>query len=93
MYNPHVTTPHGCYHRLISGGPAQQGREEKECTINGSSQEVALISMTSNVFQQPWSFMLDHISTDQSTLVEMNGICFETLIVGTHLVSDFYCRE
>ena len=56
--------------------------------MSGASREVALISMRPPVYEQRWSFMLNHISTDQSVLSAKDGFCFEKLVIKTNLVAN-----
>ena len=69
------------------GGQTVEG---EQCSVSGAAQEVALISMRPSVFEQRWRYMLDHISTDHSTLAAMHGICFEKLVVRDSLVASMY---
>ncbi len=49
-----------------------------------------LIAMRPSAFHQKNSYLLDHISTAQTTLLQMNKHCFRKLIVGANVLLDMY---
>lgn len=68
------------YNPEIKG--SQQAGEKEQCSVSGSAGDVALISMQSQTWENPWSFMFDHISMDRSVFSAMNDVCFSKLVVG-----------
>ena len=81
-------------HRLLEGTSAKTSEQSAEqCAMSGTSEEVALIAMRPHVYHQSWSFMLKDISTDQSILSDMEGVCFRTLIIGGSDIANMYHGE
>ena len=67
---------------------SQMTEAGNNCLLSGTSREVALISMRPTVYEQRWSFMLDHISTDRSVISARDGFCFQKLVVKTNLLAN-----
>lgn len=48
------------------------------------------MAIRADAYHQPWSHLLDHISSAQSTLRQRRGHCFRKLIVGSNMLLDAF---
>lgn len=48
------------------------------------------MAVRADAYHQPWSHLLDHISSAQSTLRQRRGHCFRKLIVGSNMLLDAF---
>ena len=100
---PSVFCPHLCLQRCVRTEPwvvsswvrsimptclcCQQRLTCHSLTIN---RQVELVAMRPDAYHQPWSFLMDHVTTQQSTLRQRNYHCFKKLVVGASFLLDLF---